>query len=441
MNLSTVTHQRACAYKRGGNEPRPRLSFEAYMPRDLMNCTIASFCLPPSSSVSSSSSSSTTTTSTHYDGRRPDKEENEKGTQPRLTTRQEVAKREFLKLFRHTQDMASVPGAEFARIVYTLAEHLDEFFFFGSLTRNGGGQEGRSLIKEIRMMQPTRYRDDKEGDGERSDVLRGETTFYPNNWMHEWKIYLIKRFPEARVFKSDVVANSSTASATGALAGTETVIAAEMAGSAMDGDNKCGSQPGGGRHCSLEFIVSTLVHEMIHVYLLAYGCSCALYVRADSHPLWAPHCCYWQSSCSSLGLGLEGTLMGKGGEVEVPPDLEHHGYVFVALSSAIMSELSHNWDHSFEIELQRPEYTYGYQMLYRYLEASGAIIEPEQYSHMDNDTLYSHSNGHHPYCRSGLFVRTLPDGIYIDQRGLRDFVFAMAPEEGLSYGVWVDIVS
>ncbi|KAI1368284.1 hypothetical protein F5Y08DRAFT_335789 [Xylaria arbuscula] len=97
-----ISHARPFAYKRS-TDIRPTLKPYAYKARDLLNCTIASFC-----------------------------EINDK----QLTQHQLRAKQEFNSLFRRyaKKQPEELQKAEIYSILKALLGFLDEFFFFGSVT-------------------------------------------------------------------------------------------------------------------------------------------------------------------------------------------------------------------------------------------------------------------------------------------------------------------
>ncbi|KAI1756810.1 hypothetical protein F4782DRAFT_549249 [Xylaria castorea] len=99
-----VKHPKPFAYRTGDNV-RPSLQPRAYRARELLNCTVASFY-----EISNS----------------------------KLTSRQRQAKMDFIELFER---QAKIPlkdlddsDLDLCNTMVTLMKHLDDFFFFGSLT-------------------------------------------------------------------------------------------------------------------------------------------------------------------------------------------------------------------------------------------------------------------------------------------------------------------
>jgi hypothetical protein len=226
MVSRTVRHPRAFAYKFGGDEAPPRLRSEAYIPRDLMNCTIASFY---------------------------------RLDDTQLTKRQIGARRFFLRVFQlhAARPFEEIPYEELRAIMSMLLVCLDEFFFLGSLTRDDGSGaqiESLSITKHLGR-------------------LRGKTFKVSKN--KKWHI---------RISSSRRHQTSS----------------------------------------SLEFIVSTLIHEMVHIFQLSYCCRCS-------------HC----QAEDLEGIGIR---------------LGFHGRVFLMLSFAILNQLLMNWDPIFGTELCRSDF-------------------------------------------------------------------------------------
>ncbi|KAI1815538.1 hypothetical protein GGS20DRAFT_327083 [Poronia punctata] len=104
MHRRTFTHERAPAYKVGGKEQKPHLRAKAYQLVNLAYCTIGSFYKIPIS---------------------------------HLTLEQVHARRHFMYLFEQyaTRDINTIPGDELVSALWRMGKYIDEFFFFGSLTR------------------------------------------------------------------------------------------------------------------------------------------------------------------------------------------------------------------------------------------------------------------------------------------------------------------
>jgi len=291
-----VTHPRAFAYKFGGDEDRPSLRFAVYMPRDLMNCTIASFY---------------------------------KLDDTELTKRQICARRIFIRLFqRHAaRPFAAIPQEELLGIISMFLMCLDEFFFFGSFKSNGRSER---LIHSIYITEHYETR---------GDVL-GVVNY------RKW-IIRVSRYHNYKPFSS------------------------------------------------LEYVVTSLVHEMIHVFLVAYSCMCR-------------HC---------EAEGVEG--IGR--------ELGLHGRAFLVISFAIVSQLSMNWDPSFAIEMRRVSFWIPWR---NYWAMS--------VDRRDNTMGQGSWTGANVDDIAYKCIRALPNDIHIDQPRLRYFVLqtAASPREPLKW--WID---